>query len=212
MLTTIPLGIIDSAASRTYATWSPTNKSSRVSLSLDKLTATGNTAQGGTVITTVGKSTGKWYWEIYINYTLPAGAAVEAFGIANVYNNTAVLGNYDNSVGYRRNQGAINKTFLRKFTGVAAAWVGTSIPDYATGQTIGFKLDLDNVSPTISMVKLNTGTGIVEQLGSTLTLPSGQTWYPAFGSDGSNGSVIANFGNSAFTYTVPVGYNQGLYN
>jgi hypothetical protein len=205
------IGILNQTG-RQYATWSPTNKSSRVSLSLDKLTATGNTTQGGTAITTIGVTSGKSYWEIFINYTSvnPPGAAVEAFGIANLYNNTAVLGAYPNSAGYRRNQGASTQTFLRNF-GSGSGFVGTDTPDYATGETIGFKLDLDSVSPTISMVKRNTGTGIVEPLGSTLILPSGQTWYPAFGSDGSSGSVIANFGNSAFAYSVPAGYNPGIY-
>jgi hypothetical protein len=206
------IGILDQTG-RTYATWSPVNKSSRVTLSVDKLTATGTTAQGGTVVTDIGVTSGQRYWEIYVNYTLASpGAAAEAFGIATEYKSISVLGSYDDSVAYRRNNGDIRATFLKKFVGSISSFVGATIADYVTEETIGFKLDLDSPSPTISMVKYNPSTDLVEPLGSSLILPSGQTWYPAFGSDGNSGSVIANFGASPFTYAVPAGYTAGIYN
>ena len=50
------------AANDKYATWSTTNKSpTKVILSNSNLTATGTTFTGGSVISTIGKSSGKWY-------------------------------------------------------------------------------------------------------------------------------------------------------
>lgn len=65
MLTTIPLGIIDSAGGRQYATWSSINKSSVITLSPDKLSTTSTPVNGGSVISTIGIAPGNTgYFEI----------------------------------------------------------------------------------------------------------------------------------------------------
>lgn len=45
-------------------TWSPTDKGAAVSLSADKLTASYSAASGSNVRAAVGKTYGKWYWEL----------------------------------------------------------------------------------------------------------------------------------------------------
>lgn len=54
----------------TYATWNPSDKSANVTLSNGNLTATitANTAFYG-ARATIGKSSGKWYWEQTVSDT-----------------------------------------------------------------------------------------------------------------------------------------------
>jgi len=193
-------GILTSGG-RQYATWSTTNKSSNITLSSSNLKFTGSGTTGGTCISSFGQSTGKWYWEITINSLPSLVAAGEMIGIATSFSNSAVLGNYANSAGYRRNAGSLTTTFLRNF-GAGSAFVGTSCPDLAVGNVVGLALDLVGLTLKVYI----TGS----QVGSTLSIPAG-TWYAACGSDGSSGAATANFGNSAFSYTPPTGFNSGFY-
>lgn len=47
----------------TYATWNPADKSADITLSLGNLKATQTTSSWDSVRSTIGKTSGKWYWE-----------------------------------------------------------------------------------------------------------------------------------------------------
>lgn len=208
MLTTIPLGIIDSAGGRQYATWSSTNKNSNIALSNNNLTFKTSTLAIGTKlgngITTIGKSSGKWYWEITVDSASSSGNTL--CGLSDSFNSANVqVGAFTNSIAYRQNAGSLNQCFLKN-----SSYTGTGtgcITDLSAGMTLGFALDVDPISPTLKFYINGT------QVGPTQNLAVGRTWYPACGANGIVGDGgTANFGGSAFVYAVPVGYNQGVYN
>lgn len=209
MLTT--LGILSSAGSDSgFATWNTSTGSSNVTI--NGLQFSGTVGQtGGTRITTIGKSSGKWYWEIYINYmdNSVANTPGRIIGIAtNATNTTASLGSYSNSVALKQNSfPSLNYTFIRSYTTPIS--VGTGFTPYAQDSVVSFTLDLDNMEFKAYV----NGT----QIGSTLTgLPAG-TWYPACGTDGRGGIGTANFGQNTWdgrTATLRgslTGYNLGIF-
>jgi len=209
MLTTIPLGIIDSAGGRQYATWSTTNKNSNIALSNNNLTFKTSTLAIGTKlgngITTIGKSSGKWYWEITVDSASSSGNTL--CGLSDRYFSATQfqVGAFVNSIAYRQNAGSLNQCFLKN-----SSYTGTGTgctTDIAATNVLGFALDVDPVSPTLKFY-INGS-----QVGPTQNLPVGRTWYPACGANGivGNGGT-ANFGASTFAYTVPAGYNPGIYN
>jgi hypothetical protein len=77
---------------------------------------------------------------------------------------------------------------------------GTAVSTGAITETKGFALDMDNKTLTVS-----------GSLGSfTITGLVAGTFYPLVYLNGSG--VTTNFGASAFKYTVPTGYNAGVFN
>lgn len=210
MLTT--LGILSSAGSDSgFATWNTSTGGSNVVL--NGLQFTGTTGlTTGTRIATIGKSSGKWYWEIYINFTETPTTASPGrnIGIATIANNnTATLGTSADSVGLKQNAGtsSLPYTFVRSYA--LPQGVGTTSDRYVSTDVISFTLDLQNME----FKAYKNGT----QLGSTLTgLPAG-TWYPACGTDGRAGSGTANFGQNTWdtrTQTLRdslTGFNLGIF-
>ena len=59
-------------------TWSPTDKGAAVSLSADKLTASYSAASGSNVRAAVGKTSGKWYWELTLVAAFPGTNIIHA--------------------------------------------------------------------------------------------------------------------------------------
>jgi hypothetical protein len=209
------------AANDKYATWSTTNKSpTKVILSNGNLTATGTTFTGGSVISTIGKSSGKWYWEYTVN---AATSSSNTFlGLAtNFTDSGSYLGAYPGSFAYRQNNGALNYCFL--LSGIAKCPCGipcpgcsacnsTVVADLVAGDVISVLLDMNAL--TVAIYK-KSASDVAPVLigGGTTTLPAG-TWYAAFGNSGNSASVTANFGGSTFLYydILGAGYNQGIYN
>lgn len=173
-----------------YATWNPSDKGAGVNLSNNDRTvsvvATPN--NGGCVRSTIGKSSGKWYFEFYASSTNPNVAVMTSTAsvAAGTYPGQAAGSwSYHNS-GQKGNGGS--------FTSYGAS--------YTSGDTIGVKLDMDN--GTIEFLKNNVSQGIAFT-GITGTI------HAAVGSIGANGTLgTANFGASTFMYAVPSGYNPGL--
>ena len=109
-----------------------TNKSSKVSLSIDNLTATLPILYYYTheaVFTTVGKNTGKWYWEIRINDSY--GKSRCGVGIENIDCNSYALGDDKYSWGYEPKNGKFYNDNECKKSGASSG----------NGDIIGIALD-----------------------------------------------------------------------
>jgi len=170
-----------SVVSFSYATWNSADKDASITLSGGDLTAVG--ASTGSVRSTVGKSTGKWYWEILVNSSGNQVAGIIPGGEAlNTLPGYTLNGwGYSNAGQILNNAGLIN-----------------SVSTYTTSNIIGLALDMDLL--TIQWYLNNT-------LQDTQSIASG-TYYAEVGW---NTNMTANFGATAFTYSAPVGYNAGLY-
>lgn len=179
-----------SAPSVTYATWNPADKNADVALSGGDLTTTISGGETGGVRSTIGKATGKWYWE-YNMTTLDTKQVI--LGIANgTWDVDNYLGNDTNSWGYYVNLG----DKFTNDTGTGYAAVGND------GDVLGVLLNMDDGE--ISFRVNNTDVGVAFT-GITGTI------FAALGNINANHTITANFGASAFVYSVPAGYNSGLY-
>lgn len=175
-----------------YATWNPADKSTNISLSGGNLIATTTAFGDGLVRATIGKVSGKWYWEITTQTAMATFAALGA-GSTAVGPQIGSPGTGD-SIGYRGYDGAVSKN---------SVLLGNNAI-YSIGVTLGLALDMD--AGTLTMYK----AGIVQPIVATGITG---TYYPMVGGLTSNTETfVANFGASAFTYTPPSGYNFGLYN
>ena len=172
----------------TYATLNPSDKASNVTLSNGNLTAATSSSAWGVARSTIGKSSGKWYWE----YTFTSGAASFLVGVANSSASlTTYVGGDANGWGYYKGGNKYNNN-------TNSAYGAT----YAQGDVIGVALDMDG--GTITMYKNNVSQGTM-YTGLTGTL------YAAVSQDLTGQTITCNFGASLMTYTAPSGYNQGLY-
>jgi hypothetical protein len=179
-----------SAVARVYATWDPANKNVNVTLSNGNLTAS-NMRIDRAVKSTISKSAGKWYWEyqgaqqggwyLQDNGIGRAGASVNGY-----------TGQTIDSWGY-------DVSGVKSHNGVDSAY-GAAYSNHV----IGVKLDCDN--HTIEFLKNNVSQGVAfaDVTGAVFAMSSG-------GSTTLSGPLTANFGASPFAYSVPAGYNAGLF-
>ncbi len=170
---------------RTYATWNPSDKSSNITLSNGNLSTSQSVA--GMVRSTIGKTSGKWYWEVTINSSFMATGAANGSASVNNY-----LASDANGWSWSSGGSCFNNNALS----------GTN-SSYTTGDILGFALDVP--SGTLTMYK----NGVLQSFSHTGL--SG-TLYASVG----NSTVVSsesttNFGATALTYTPPSGYNAGLY-
>lgn len=171
---------------RTYATWNPADKGTAISLSNGNLTTTQTTASG-LVRSTIGVSSGKWYWEITVG-----SAAMNAGAASGVPSSSNWCGQDTASWGYYSADGKIYNN------NAGTAFGGT----YANGDVIGFALDGDVA--TLYIYKNGVLQGTFVSLGFT-------TNFACIGNTGSADVATANFGASPFAYTPRAGHNSGLY-
>jgi hypothetical protein len=173
-----------------YNTWNPL-KNPQVAVltngNLDLSTA-GSTARYGTY-TTIGVSTGKWYWEITAGSLSTDGYNI---GIVNASKpDTTALNADTNSYIYL-------DTGAKGYNGTGTAYGAT----YTAGDVIGVALDLD--AGTLVFYKNGTSQG------TAFTSIASNTWFPTV-ADNATGSTtgssfIANFGQRPFAYTAPSGF------
>ncbi|MFD2334379.1 SPRY domain-containing protein [Cohnella sp. GCM10020058] len=158
---------------------------------------------------TVGKETGKWYWEVTPNNNYPNGCAC-VVGIVSEQKNTlddSII--YINQVGYYGWNGNV-------LTGSMYHPAGQNYgAAFNNDGVIGVALDVDNKK--IKFYKNGVSQGEFDYSSSNL---NGSRIYPSvFWASSAGGSPAvtfdANFGASTFAYTVPSGYlpyNQELSN
>lgn len=169
------------------AKWDPA-KMANTSLSNGDLTATA-TGAIGKVLATVGKNSGKWYWEVRLD-SLSAPFTGIARSDANL---TRYPGGDAASYGYYGSTG-------QKYYNSAGSVCGASYP---AGTYVGVAYDAG--AATVTYYK-----NCVLQC----TVPvAANTYYPAVGcgAGGCTSAWTANFGASAFNCTVPSSYNAGLW-
>ena len=168
----------------TYATWNPADKSTQVSLSNSNLTVTSAATNWKGVRSTISKSTGKWYWECTM-YTVSNIMT----GISSINRNVYSYPDAPNTATELYNIG----TVYQPGNGYSFA--------INHGDVIGVALDAD--AGTITFYKNGTA-------GSTISVGTTASPYYASCSPYDSG-LTANFGATPFIYSVPSGYNAGLY-
>ena len=179
-----------------YATWNPLDKSANVSLSGGDLIATLSSANWGGVRANIGNITGKWYWEITCTGTY-SGDAQNLVGISHtadyLYPGTTKHGWARQGNGLKRHNNG-----------------STAYSDaIVSGDVFGFAVDIDAGKVWTSKNGVWVGdpvAGTGEMYEATF-----RPIYPAVGAPDTNITWTANFGDSAFTYAVPAGYNSGWY-
>lgn len=182
-------------AAITYATWNSSDNF--VTLSNGDLTATVNGAWNG-VRATVFKTSGKHYWEYTVAGCSPNNGDIFV-GVDSTSGDISDMGSvttldslhlYGNSGQYLYNGTGTGADVTRKFV---------------NGDVIGIGLDMD--TPTAHFYKNGTelnASPIAQVTGASMTAET-----ILGGTGGCN--ITANFGASAFAYSVPSGYNAGLY-
>jgi hypothetical protein len=184
---TIQQVLLGNAWEANYATWNPSDKSPEVSLSGGDLLATSTSANNESVRSTLGKSSGKWYWEI----TITTGT----FGHIGVATSSEPLDNLPigtTTAGWAYRSDAV------KVTNNTATVYGAT---YTTNDVIGVALDMDNGTLTFYKNGASQGQAFTGLTG---------TVYPA-GTVGAGTTAVqtANFGASALT--PPAGFAAGMY-
>jgi len=190
------------AVPRIYATWNPADCSIYTILSNGNLTATQVNYLGTGVRSTIGKSSGKWYWECTVIYC-DAGQTLGIFiGVATFSSNISSFVGFDsNGWSYHENSTEFGTPYKWN-SGVSTSY-GTV---FTVGDVIGVALDMD--AGTLEFYKNGVSqgvafTGITGTIFAALAMAGLSPINPT--------KVTANFGASAFAYSVPSGYNSGLY-
>lgn len=183
----------------TYATWNPSDKNSAISLSNWDLTATWQSPWYGNVRATIGKLTGKWYWEVVHSEVSSGGWQDWIWTISTYIDTSAELGARSWVRAYREYDYGGWTGDLGN-TGYYINFSPTSTP--LASNVFWYALDCDN--GTFAMYKnwvLQYSSGIPAQ---TYTFfPIATIW--------SAGSATYNFWATPFAYTPPVWFNAWLY-
>ena len=211
--------------SNVFTTWNPLeNYYQSATLSNGNTTIQTGNSQYSPSSSTLGVSSGKWYWEVEYD-ALSGGFDVAYVGVLSQFatNSTTSLGTNANDYGYY-----VNGNYYNNNTGTA---YGTT---YTTGDIIGVALDLDNNKLYFSKNGTwqnsgdpesgATGTGAISITNPTST--TNGAYFPSIcdGSSSANATFKTNFGNGyygttavstpnadgdgygKFEYSVPTGY------
>jgi hypothetical protein len=184
------------AASAAATTWSASDKAGTITLSLVNLRATCSAASTGQVTRAVGaKSSGQWYWEIAWSSGFLAG--FENVGVANSSASlTDQLGSTTDSWSLKQNGQSRNGS------------TGSYGAGYDNNDTVGVAVDLTAGKIWFSVNGVWQGTGNPETAANPAWSNITGNVMPAVCGSDSN-IWTANFGGSAFTYTVPTGFTGG---
>jgi len=178
---------LTSATTANYCTLNPLNSfGSAATISNGNLNIVTPSANGGTTLSTMAVSSGKWYWEV----ALVTQATFVQIGIVSV---TATLAAYLESMST-----ALYFISGNKGTGPSGVNVayGSTV---ANGDNVGVALDMD--AGTLTFYK----NGV--SMGTAFTGISG-TYTPGFGDSANTISTTfsVNFGQQPFAYTPPTGF------
>ena len=182
---------LTSATASNYCVWN-SNYNPQTAVITDgnlTLSTAGSSVRYGTY-TTIGVSSGKFYWEITAG---PLSTDGYEIGIVNSNKSlTSALGTDTNSYVYL--SGGSTRT-----NGTTVAYGAT----FTAGDVIGVAMDLN--AGTLIFYKNGTSQGT-----AFTSIPTA-TWFPTVADDNTGSttgsSFYANFGQQPFTYTPPSGYN-----
>ena len=173
---------LTSATVANYAVASPIDKNSNISVTNANLTVADSSGTNSSIRSTIGVSSGKWYWE----WTVASVTTFVGGGIATANTSLAsYIGDTADSYGY------LSHTGNKYNNGTAYSYGAT----FTTNDVIGVALDLD--AGTLTYYKNNTSQG------TAFTGLTG-TFIPAFSCR--SGSLNINFGQRPFSYTPPTGF------
>ena len=174
-----------SATVANYAVLNLLKQGSAVTVSNGNLRAVGTGAAWGTVLSSIGMTSGKWYCEI----TVTANSNSQMFGICQ---ETATLTTYvgASAVGYGYYAGG------DKYNNGVNALYGAS---YTANDVIGIAYDADIGS--LTFYKNNSSQGVAYSGLSTTA-----TWFFAVSAYNTTNTNDINFGQRPFSYTPPTGF------
>ena len=182
-----------------YNNWNPDDKHSLLALSNNDLTVTA-TDTGGTnkcLRSIYAVSSGKWYWEVTIDVGdshHQVGIGTENVSLSNwigahsegyVYTSTGTKGNNNSYTAY-----------------------GDA---YVSGDIIGVALDLDSGDIYFSKNGVWQNSGVPASGTNPAFSGLSGTFYAMHSEYYASYAATANFGDTAFSYSVPDGYNSGFY-
>lgn len=181
--------------SNTYATWNPSDKSANITLSGGNLIAQSTSAASDyQVRSTIGKSSGKWYWECtFVRGGLPTDPF---FVIGGISGGSESVNNY---TGFTN--GCCITTDGNTYQNASQTVTGWGA--WTDGQVAGFAWDAG--AGTLQVYRNNVLLGTV---GSGFS----GTYYAGTGTYQTLGTTTTNFGATTMAYTAPAGFNQGVYN
>lgn len=189
-------------ADHTYALWNAADKDPDYSISGGGLVTSVDGT--GSIRANVGKSAGKWYFEVTFT---TAGFNESVIGVSRTAEAiTNALSATSDGWGYARSSG-------NKSNGNITTTGGTSYGSaYGAGVVVGVAVDMDAGKIWFSRNGVWQGSGDpAAGAGAAYSNLSG-TVFPAVGTNGGSArSWTANFGASAFAYSVPSGFSSGWY-
>lgn len=173
-----------------YAIWNIGDKGASIIIDYTLLKETGNLSPS-MVRSDIGKLSGKHFWEYIINQ----GTTNFYVGIANASASLATAPGIDaNGYSFRVTGFSVNNNVNTAY-GSNCTTVGT---------VIGVAFDATN--GTLEFFRNGVSMGV-----AFAGIPAG-TYYAAAGNTGIvTDGCTANFGNTPFSFSVPTGYNVGLY-
>jgi len=182
----------------TFATWDPATANAGITLSGGNLVAHNAAGTFISARSTIGKTSGKYYWEITITADATSSSMV---GLADAgFDNTTYPGNYAKSIGLQFGGARYVNGWTSQAGGTPAFHVGDVVM-FAVDFTNGFMWWGVNGS---WLTNDPTGTEAFSINGG-----GGQTVYAV--TSPNTATHTANFGQSAFSFSVPAGFNAGLF-
>jgi len=183
------------ASSHTYATWDPAAKGTNITLSTGNLQI--HSSGLGQVRATIGLTSGKWYYEVLVNGTSSSNQVIGF--VAGTFTASHYTGQDTTSWAYYAQSGSSEGGSVMHNGG---GGVNSGLTNYTVSNIIGVAINADTGSVQFYKNGVSIGTPVTSLSG---------TIYPAEGSGGGDMAGLANFGASSFAYTVPTGYNAGVY-
>ena len=200
-------------ATFTATTWDSGWSTTGTTFSDNDLAISGNTSANDAVNvrTTVGKSSGKWYWEV----TATGGdGTTNAGGLgimeANMPNTALYIGHEASGLSFGYGSCCTNQYWV-SWNGVSTFGAPPSSAAVKAGNVYMFALDMDTGQfwaghdGTWYIGDPSAGTSPIAKDLTGIVYP-GVTQYTQ-----SINAYTANFGLSPFVYSVPAGFNAGLY-
>jgi hypothetical protein len=192
-------------------TWNPSDKSANITLSNGNLTAAFTSASDGGVRSITSKSSGKWYAEFSPGATFTGSDT--GFGI--------VLGSVAlNAIGFSVTNACIVLPGANPAIWFNGSFSGVNLSPSGYGAAMGIAVDLDN--KTLWFNNWTTGNAWRGKTTGATSDPATNTngldisaVFPGAGAflcvcaNNSGSSGTLNTGSSAFTGTVPSGFNAG---
>jgi hypothetical protein len=164
-----------------YCTWNPLEKGANATLANGNLDASFSAAS--LTSSTIGLSSGKWYWEVTVTATNPMiGIIKQGANLASYPGSDSSGWGYSTADGYKYNAGS------------GSAYGATA----TTNDVIGVAFDADN--GTLTYYKNNTSQG------TAFTGLTSGPYFPAVGRANGTPSVAVNFGQRSWAYQAPSGF------